>query len=613
MATIKRAVRLLLSGMVAVEVALPVSAADKVAFGDLHVDTPMYSASAVDELISGSGGGITTNDVAAIASDAVQKLAAKNEEPIFIWTGRNVPYSFFGPTNETSFKGPARINLQIIDKTELHLVVKSGTMIDLGTAAEPFDGSNKQFSFNLDSSYLVQYPELLTNSISLSFIKFIGVLKHYPTFGSLGYMSQYYDDVGYARLSDIPPPTSLEPASNYTDSAVSGLRAALTTGQTQVLESKYADEAEIAYKIGYSVTASTVYTADDIAAGFESLAATESKADAALASLATKTTTNDVCNIVTNEVTTYGEWVFHGYASSVNNVPVMQWTGSQWEPCSTNPLSGGVVSSLGASKGDAYSTALEWTAGVDAGSSFSATREIFIRNALGLARYTDLSNATDGVFASISNSLTVGYRRSGTIGRASVSFGRANLASGENSLVAGDNGYATLYNSIALGLSPFSTNSFAFTWNGTPGTPYGSHGNGTMSINPNGGLYGIYIGDKMLYDIFSDMITNHSTRTVTFVDENTNAYTKSFVPIDVATGTELAAITNKMVDASEITNIARLVAYKIQNYVWDKGDETCYRRVINNGNVSYVAVTNIDVTLPANWEALDYLEREENQ
>ena len=170
-------------------------------------------------------------------------------------------------------------------------------------------------------------------------VTFDGLLtEHQDISGKADRTNTYTKAETDARIGELAPPTSLAPATNYTDHATnevlqSALRAAITT--------------------------------------------------------------NDVRNIVTNAVVTFGEWVFVGYTPQINDVPVMQWTGSQWEPCSTNPISGGVASSLGASKGDAYSTALEWTAGVDAGSSFSATRKIFTRNALGLARLEDVPDTSN--------------------------------------------------------------------------------------------------------------------------------------------------------------------------------------------------------------------------
>ncbi len=204
-----------------------------------------------------------------------------------------------------------------------------------------------------------------------------------------------------AIVAESAPPADLTPATNYTDSATNALSAALNARVDSASQAanNHTDEAVsglagdiqdgslIAQKASEAEVAKSLLGGGGVPV---------SGADV-VASLDTKTTTNDVCNIVTNEVPTYGEWVFHGYIPSVNDVPVMQWTGSQWMPCSTNPVSGGEAFSLGVTKGDAHSTALSWTAGEDSGSSFSATRGIFIRNTLGLARLSDLPSLTNGL------------------------------------------------------------------------------------------------------------------------------------------------------------------------------------------------------------------------
>lgn len=46
------------------------------------------------------------------------------------------------------------------------------------------------------------------------------------------------------------------------------------------------------------------------------------------------------------------------------------------------------------------------------------------------------------------------------------------------------------------------------------------------------------------------------------------------------------------------------------DYIWDPLDEVCYRRQMLGGFIDYVAVTNIDVTAPENWQALEYLEEQ---
>ena len=57
-----------------------------------------------------------------------------------------------------------------------------------------------------------------------------------------------------------------------------------------------------------------------------------------------------------------------------------------------------------------------------------------------------------------------------------------------------------------------------------------------------------------------------------------------------------------------VTNMVRSVAYAVNDYVWD-GDVCWRRQMLQGGYLEYVAVTNIDVTLPENYKALEALER----
>lgn len=92
-----------------------------------------------------------------------------------------------------------------------------------------------------------------------------------------------------ARIEQLAPRTSLAPSTNYTDAAVSGLAGSIQDGS---LIAQNASEAEVAKSLlgggGIPVSGADV-----------------------MASLATKTTTNDVCNIVTNETTVGWRWELH--------------------------------------------------------------------------------------------------------------------------------------------------------------------------------------------------------------------------------------------------------------------------------------------------------------
>lgn len=63
------------------------------------------------------------------------------------------------------------------------------------------------------------------------------------------------------------------------------------------------------------------------------------------------------------------------------------------------------------------------------------------------------------------------------------------------------------------------------------------------------------------------------------------------------------------VSEATVTNVVRSVAYAVNDYVWD-GDVCWRRQMLQGGYLEYVAATNIDVTLPENYKALEALENE---
>ena len=64
------------------------------------------------------------------------------------------------------------------------------------------------------------------------------------------------------------------------------------------------------------------------------------------------------------------------------------------------------------------------------------------------------------------------------------------------------------------------------------------------------------------------------------------------------------------VSETNVTNIVRKVVNTAGRYVWDKDLEVCYRLNAAGGFLDLVAVTNVDVTLPENWAALEAIENE---
>ena len=77
-----------------------------------------------------------------------------------------------------------------------------------------------------------------------------------------------------------------------------------------------------------------------------------------------------------------------------------------------------------------------------------------------------------------------------------------------------------------------------------------------------------------------------------------------------ALGLAMAKDLEKLPTHETVTNIVRKVVNTAGRYVWDKDLEVCYRLNAAGGFLDLVAVTNVDVTLPENWAALEAIENE---
>ena len=90
-----------------------------------------------------------------------------------------------------------------------------------------------------------------------------------------------------------------------------------------------------------------------------------------------------------------------------------------------------------------------------------------------------------------------------------------------------------------------------------------------------------------------------------------NAY--GFLTVDTATNFVKSIVgetSSGGVDGETLTNVVRKVVNAAGRYMFDKELSVCYRTVVNGGFIDLVAVTNIDVTLPENWAALEAIENE---
>ena len=204
-----------------------------------------------------------------------------------------------------------------------------------------------------------------------------------------------------ARIEQLAPRTSLAPSTNYTDEAVLGLAGSIQDGS---LIAQNAFEAEVAESLlgggGVPVSGADV-----------------------MASLATKTTTNDVCNIVTNEVAVgFTEWVFTcdvpeiqaaldaatSIEVSISIMPSGLWALSVF---GLPQVDGWVLDETFANTIIVESPDVESFTAYDGVYSqdnysvrvgFTATRERIVQNALGLATMKDLEGKAD---ASITNDI----------------------------------------------------------------------------------------------------------------------------------------------------------------------------------------------------------------
>jgi VIT1/CCC1 family predicted Fe2+/Mn2+ transporter len=96
----------------------------------------------------------------------------------------------------------------------------------------------------------------------------------------------------------------------------------------------------------------------------------------------------------------------------------------------------------------------------------------------------------------------------------------------------------------------------------------------------------------------------------------TNTVTKAYVEglgIEAGISAETATNIAESVVGATVTGVVRAVSFKVKDYIFDPVTEVCWRRQMVDGFLDYIAVTNIDVTLPENYEALEALERRDNQ
>ena len=130
--------------------------------------------------------------------------------------------------------------------------------------------------------------------------------------------------------------------------------------------------------------------------------------------------------------------------------------------------------------------------------------------------------ATTGQVAAVSNRLSSYLPKSGghisgslaqglgvsALGYCALAVGDGTVASAEYSFADGNRSKASAQWCHASGNRAVSSNKFAFAWQGADTTNlYGSHGVGTWSINPQGGLSGFYVGQTNMSEVLGGYAT----------------------------------------------------------------------------------------------------------
>ena len=281
---------------------------------------------------------------------------------------------------------------------------------------------------------------------------------------------------------------------------------------------------------------------------------------------------NDVAGIVTNTVT---KWVIKPPTEWVlNETPSFDGLDRWWVSATHSG-----VRILCYASGDAQDTLLHFIPNNPAeeghGDFFV---ELIERNALGLARTTDLTNYVskpDG----IASKLNIGVNNTVT-GTRAVASGTNNIASGVNSISIGRDNTANNATTIAMGRSntasgPFAiaagtgavaSNSNSYVWNNSL-TRYGSHGSGTYSVNSQNGIYGFFIGQQNLYDSIASALSQTNRQTVSFFDDEDNVEsTRTITPLPVLRESDIAPLQNS-VNAMWATMYGESVWIAVTNYM----------------------------------------------
>lgn len=319
-------------------------------------------------------------------------------------------------------------------------------------------------------------------------------------------------------------------------------------------------------------------------------------------------TTNDVCAIVTNSVSFYTSTEYDKYNtwgidqdSATFRISDVEWI----DPNTCNLIGNGVaytIDTLDDSSSQticidrkatlyvynaysdipAFSMPDQWglyygisETGFD---NIATPLKLKTYNSLGFAMASDLTNLVSRADGKM-GVLNVGVNNAVSGARAAA-IGTNNVASGSNAIAFGRDNTANSATAIALGRSntaggtfamatgsgAVASNNYSFVWNRST-TRYGSHGTGTYNVNPQNGIYGLYIGEQNLYEAMVSAMTAKTPATVSFLDDDGNEESSRTYPaIDVATSADVAPLQSS-VNAMWSTLYGESVWLAVTNYL----------------------------------------------
>lgn len=199
------------------------------------------------------------------------------------------------------------------------------------------------------------------------------------------------------------------------------------------------------------------------------------------------------------------------------------------------------------------------------GQDVEATREyIPNKNSLGFAYEKDIPPPQDLSF-------TNDFPRWANTNKNALSIGTRVGTAAQGSFVSGNNNRASGTDSTSLGRNAVSTNAYSFTFNSSYSN-YGSHGSGTFNVNTANGIYGFFIGDKTLYELLVESLSQTNSTTINYVynsDDDDDEYseeTRTFSPPPILRQNDISPLQNS-VNAMWATMYGESVWIAVTNYM----------------------------------------------